>query len=380
MNLQPYDLEQLPLQLLIVKTDFMPENLTLNTFAQLTAETRNVIRQAQMRTAKVIHSEMLYAYLSVGRLIVEYEQGGADRAEYGKQTIQKLSEALTAEFGRGYGVRSLERMRKVYLVYGDRISTLPMSKSESGGADLSEAFQLPYTHYSTLAYLNDPNERSFYEIEAARGGWSVTQLRRQIGAGVYERLLLSDNATPEQLAEHGHIITDPTDAVRNPYILEFLGIDSGTDFKESDLEAAVIRRIEQFMLELGRGFLFAGRQKRISIAGADYYVDLVFYNRYLKCFVLIDLKTTKFYPEYVGQMQTYCRFFDENERDAGETSTVGIIVCLEGGHPELVHYAIPKDSNIYAADYQLKLPDKDELMRQIRIAENSLRADEDEAD
>ena len=239
---------------------------------------------------------MVYTYYEIGRMIVEDEQQGKERAEYGKQVLKELSKRLTTEFGKGFSERNLEQMRQFYLTYSiSQKSSAKLQESENEIITISATplpkFNLSWSHYLKLMRIENPGERSFYEIECASNNWSLRELQRQFNSALYERLALSrDKEGVKQLAEKGQIIKKPTDLLKDPYILEFLDLPDHHKYSESDLEQALIDKLENFLLELGKGFTFAGRQVRLTIDEKHFKVDLVFFNRILKCFVVIDLK------------------------------------------------------------------------------------------
>ncbi len=226
-------------------------------------------------------------------------------------------------------------------------------------------FQLSWSQYVFLIAMDNPEERSFYEIEAAANGWTLPELKRQFDSGLYERLVLSrDKDEVRRLAKEGQIITEPRDLLKEPYVLEFLGLDEKTKYSESDLEAAIIDKLEHFLLELGKGFLFEARQKRFTFGEEHFFVDLVFYNRLLRCYVLIDLKIGKITHQDLGQMQMYVNYFDRYVRLNDEHQTVGIILCRKK-HDALVEITLPKGANIHASEYQLYLPSKEDLKKRL---------------
>jgi len=323
----------------------------------LLREVRDLILSARKA---VVHSVDLIQVLTnfeIGRRIVEHEQGGAERAEYGRTLLKGLAASLTAEFGRGFSKRNLEYMRKFYLAYQDRlIAQMP-------SAQFISPFKLSWSQYVFLISIDNPDERSFYEIEAASNGWTLPELKRQFNSGLYERLALSrDQDGVRKLAAEGQIISRPEDLLKEPYVLEFLGLDEKARYSESDLETAIIDRLEHFLLELGKGFLFEARQKRFTFDEEHFFVDLVFYNRLLRCYVLIDLKIGKLAHQHLGQMQMYVNYFDRLVKLDDEHPTVGMILCRKK-NDALVEITLPKDANIHAKEYQLYLPDK-ELLRQ----------------
>ena len=334
-----------------------------------------------------VHSVDLLQVLTnfeIGRRIVDHEQQGAERAEYGKALLKDLSTELTAEFGRGFSRSNLEYMRKFYFAYKDR--ALPISQMLSGkladdrkglalsgkssktelllvAAKADRPFSLSWSQYVFLVSITDPEERRFYEIEASDKGWTLPELKRQFNSGLFERLALSrDKDGIRKLAAEGQIISRPEDLMKEPYVLEFLGLDERTKYSESDLESAIIDKIEHFLLELGKGFLFEARQKRFTFDEEHFFVDLVFYNRLLRCYVLLDLKIGKLSHQNLGQMQMYVNYFDRFVKLADENPTIGIVLCKKK-HDALVEITLPQGANIHAREYQLYLPDK-ELLRQ----------------
>ena len=323
----------------------------------------------------------------IGRRIVEHEQKGSSRAEYGKRVLGELAERLTAEFGRGFSRSNLEYMRKFFLTYRNRLpekSQMPSGKLRSkpqkksqtpsgewpeivqpGVAHVAAPFRLSWSQYVFLMGINDDQERSFYEIESANSGWTLPEIKRQFNAGLYERLALSrDKGGIRKLAREGQAVAGPHDLLKEPYVLEFLGLGEKANYSESDLESAVIGKLEHFLLELGKGFLFEARQKRFTFDEDHFFVDLVFYNRLLRCYVLIDLKIGKLTHQDLGQMQMYVNYFDRRVKTEIEHPTVGIILCKKK-HDALVEITLPKGAHIHAKEYRLYLPSKEELRRKL---------------
>jgi predicted nuclease of restriction endonuclease-like (RecB) superfamily len=294
---------------------------------------------------------MTTTYWEIGRRIVEEEQNGKVRAKYGKAIIKNLSDELTKEFGKGFSVDNLENMRRFYLTY---------QKSET----LSRNFKLSWSHYIFLTRINNPDERNFYEIESIENSWSLRELKRQFNSGLFERLLLSkDKSKVKELSTQGQIIQNIDDLIKDPYILEFTGLPEQVSYSESDLEQKLIDKLEHFLLELGKGFTFVARQKRITIDEKHFKVDLVFYNRLLRCFVVIDLKIGELKHQDIGQMMMYVNYFDRIEKQDDENSTIGIILCKDKSKT-LVEMTLPKDNNqIYASKYLTVLPKKEEFMK-----------------
>lgn len=371
--------------------------------APLIAEVRHLIQSARRGAAAVVDTFQVLTNFEIGRRIVEHEQKGERRAEYGAALVKELSVRLTEEFGRGFSPVNLSHMRRFYLMWQHRVhifqqpaeklasTTIPQTPSAKLGISeicqkpagrlvAGEIFQSPteklraipisaqpmrkspftlsWTHYVELLPNKDPDERSFYEIEAANSGWSVPELRRQKATCLYERLALSrDKAGIKRLAREGQLITKPEDLFKEPLVLDFLGLSERVSYSESDLESALLNHLEKFLLELGKGFLFEARQKRFTFDGDHYYLDLVFYNRLLRCYVVIDLKLDKLTHQDLGQMQMYVNHYDRNVRLPDENPTVGLMLCKEK-KDAVVKLTLPKDANIHAKEYQLYLPAK----------------------
>ncbi len=359
--------------------------------AVLFREIRELILSARKAVVRNIDAIQVITSFEIGRRIVKHEQKGSARAQYGKQLLVDLSTHLTNEFGRGFSRSNLEYMRKFYLAYHDRsgqirqmasakykdtsvseISQMPSGKSTvalksqiRSGKSIKPAFCLSWSQYVFLAGIKDEDARSFYEIEAASNNWTLPELTRQFNSGLYERLALSrDKEGVRKLAKEGQIISKQEDLLKEPYVLEFLGLDENARYSESDLESAIIDKLEHFLLELGKGFLFEARQKRFTFDEDHFFVDLVFYNRLIGCYVLIDLKIGKLTHQDLGQMQMYVNYFDRYVKTKEEGSTVGIILCRKK-REALVKITLPKDANIHAKEYRLYLPSKEELRRKL---------------
>lgn len=314
-------------------------------------EIRGLLKSARESIVSNVNSTMTKTYFLIGKRIVEEEQNGNERAEYGKSLIKNLSLELTKEFGKGFSQRNLEQMRKFYKVY-----EIPQT--------LSAEFKLSWSHYLILMKMNSIAERNFYEIEAVENNWSLRELRRQIDSALYERLALSrDKEKVKELAFKGQIIEKPKDIIKNPYILEFLGLEEESGYSENDLETAIINHLEKFIMELGKGFLFQGRQVRFTFDEEHFFVDLVFYNRLLKCFVLIDLKIGKLKHQDLGQMQMYVNYYDRFVKLPEENKTIGIIICKDK-NDTLVKMTLPEDNQqIFASRYMTVLPSKEEFKK-----------------
>lgn len=315
-----------------------------------------LLHNARSQVMRAVNTTMVHTYFEIGRLIVEHEQGGQEKAGYGKETLKDLSSSLLDEFGKGFSVDNLENMRKFYLTYG---------KSET----VSRKFDLSWSHYVFLMRL-DERERNFYELESRENNWSLRELKRQFDTALFDRLRLSkDKEGVKALNAKGQIITKPQDAVKDPYVLEFLGLKEDTSYSESELEQAIIDKIEHFLLELGKGFAFVGRQKRFTFDEQHFFVDLVFYNRLLKCFVLIDLKIGDLKHQDLGQIQMYVNYYDRFVKTEDETPTIGIVLCRDK-NDSVVEITLPENNKkIFASQYKTYLPSKEEFMAQIDEAE-----------
>lgn len=340
---------------------------------KLYLNTVDLIQYARSLAVKQVNFIQLMTYYSIGRWIVEEQQEGSTRAKYGQQVIKNLSEKLLNEFGRGFSGDTLKNARKFYLIYKERISDTVFSlfaieKSETVFSLLNEdvPFQLSWSHYLQLMRIENANERNFYEIEAAKSNWSVRTLQRQYNSSLYERLALSkDKSDILRLSAEGNIIAKPQDIIKQPTVLEFLGIEEKAKYVESDLESAIIDKLQKFLLEMGKGYLFEARQKRFTFNEDNFYVDLVTYNRLLHCYVLIDLKVDKLTHQDIGQMQMYVNYYDRYEKLDTENPTIGILLCKEK-NDALVEITLPKDANIYASEYKLYLPDKKVLQDKLK--------------
>lgn len=352
-----------------------------------------LVKTARGQAARQTNTLMVFTYYQLGRLIINNEQGGINRAVYGKETIKVLSKHLTKEFGDGFSERNLDQMRAFYLAYRNRNAdfqipqtlsaessstsskkpqtlsakslSLPQS-SKTPRSSFVNLFPLSWSHYTLLSRIKNSNERSFYEIESLQGNWSVRELQRQYDGSLFERLSLSKNKTKlKQLAKRGQLVQKPEDILKSTYLLEFLGLESKASYTETDLEGAIISKIEHFLVEMGKGFLFQGRQMRFTFDGDDFFVDLVLYNRLLQCFVLIDLKIGKIKHQDIGQMQMYVNYYDRYIKTKCEKPTIGIIICKDKSDA-VVEITLPKDNKtIFAKEYKLYLPSKTELMKLI---------------
>lgn len=323
-----------------------------------------VIQHARQQVKQAVNQQMVHAYWHIGRLIVEQEQQGQERAEYGKQQLSQLSRRLKNEFGKGFDVTNLRNMRRFYLAF-------PIRETVS--------LELSWSHYNLLARIDKPAAREWYLSEAVQQNWSVRALERQIGVLYYERLLASKEKAPlEQEAQikTAELLESPKDYLRDPYILDFLNLQDKT-YQESDLEQAIISNLQQFLLELGKGFAFVERQQRIRTDDGDYFIDLVFYNFHLKCFLLIDLKMHKLTHQDVGQMDMYVRMYEEQKRRADDNPTIGLILCSERNHTVAKYSVLNESKHLFASKYVTELPSEEELQKEIeRERENLVRIQE----
>lgn len=347
-----------------------------------------LVRNAKSNLARNTNSIMVFTYLQLGRLIVENKQSGNAKAKYGESTLKIMSDKLTKEFGKGFSVSNLEQMRTFYLLYKFRIpksqplagkskGIIPLKKVRSkirvnpisqpvAGKSFMSLFPLSWTHYAILCKIENKNERSFYEIESLAGNWGKRELERQINSGLFERLALSkDKQKVRQLASKGQVVEKPEDILKSSLVLEFLGLDEKDSYNETDLESAIISKIEIFLLEMGKGFLFQGRQVRFSFDEESFYVDLVLYNRLLKCFVLVDLKIGKLKHQDIGQMQMYVNYYDRYVKHDSENPSIGIIIC-KNKSDAVIEITLPKgNKQIFASQYKLYLPTKAVLKKLI---------------
>jgi len=343
----------------------------------LLAEVRALIVSARNAAASTVNTLQVLTNFEIGRRIVEHEQKGEARAEYGAALLKQPSARLTDEFGKGFSVSNLQLMRLFFVEFSPRIQQTPSVKlpepgarhcaviSQTGSGKSRNPFILSWSHYVLLLTIKGRDERSFYEIEATNGDWSLSELKRQKASALYERLALSrDKDGIRKLAEEGQVVTRPEDVLREPYVLEFLGIDEKAGYSETDLETAIIDHLQHFLLELGKGFLFEARQKRFTFDEDHFYVDLVFYNRLLRCYVIIDLKLDKLTHQDLGQMQMYVNYFDRHVKLPDENPTVGLVLC-KSKKDAIVKLTLPKDANIHAREYQLYLPSKELLRRKL---------------
>lgn len=323
-------------------------------YGNMINEIKEVLQSARQNVAQQVNTELLTTYWNIGRIIVEYEQQNNERAEYGQQTLKELSRVLTKEFGKGFSRSNLQNMRAFYLAY-------PICQTVSG--------KLTWSHYCELLSVSNLNKRSFYEKEAINSVWSVREMKRQMATSLYERLLLSDGKANKEtiiaLAQNGIEMASPADIIKDPYVFEFLGIPENKPVMENDLEKALVQQIEKFLLELGRGFMFVGTQQRVTLNNNHYYVDMVFYNKLLRAYVLIELKTVKLMPEAVGQLNMYLNYYAAEVNDSDDNPPIGIILCTDKSNVEAEYALGGLSNNIFASRYTYVIPNKEELIAQV---------------
>lgn len=323
----------------------------------LIEQIQTVLFESRKNVAKEVNTQLLQAYWNIGRLIIEYEQDNNIRAEYGKQTLKEISKTLTNKIGRGFSVSNLQFMRRFFQKY--KMEQIQQTAS----------VKLSWSHYCELLTITDDKERSFYEKEAEKSNWSFRELKRQIDSSLFQRLLLSEgNANKEkvlELSQKGIEVAKPKDIIKDPYVFEFLGIPENKPFLEKDIEDALVRQLENFFLELGRGFMYVGRQQRVTINNTHYYVDMVFYNKILKAYVLLELKRTKLTPEAAGQLNMYLNYYQNEVNDEGDNPPIGIILCTEKDSVTTEYALGGLSNNIFASRYVLYMPDKDALISQV---------------
>ena len=317
-------------------------------------EIKDVIINSRNKIAYEVNNTMVIAYWNVGRIIVENEQNGNIKAEYGKQVIKELSKELRKILGSGFSVSNLFNMKKFYIIY-PKIQTVSR--------------KLSWSHYCELLSIENEEERNFYEKECINSNWSVRELKRQIDTSLFERLLLSDGQKNKEivykLSKEGQTLNTPLDILKEPYVFEFLDIKENKPILEKDLEIKLIKHIEEFLLELGKGFMFVGTQQRITLGNTHYYVDMVFYNKILKCYVLIDLKIGQMKPEYAGQMNMYLNYYNEEINDEYDNKPIGIILCKSKKEIALEYALGGLENNVFASTYTYYIPKKEVLINEV---------------
>ncbi|HQU86854.1 MAG TPA: PDDEXK nuclease domain-containing protein [Pyrinomonadaceae bacterium] len=318
--------------------------------------------ESRCNAYRAVNFAMTQSYWHIGCIIVEEEQNGKDRAEYGKFLIKEISKHLTANFGKGFTRSNLFYMKQFYLAF-------PKVHALRG--------ELTWTHYRLLLKVEKDEARQFYEAETVNSNWSTRELERQIDSLLFERLAMSrDKAEVLKLSKEGQILREPKDIIKDPFVLEFLDLPDNKNFLERDLEQSLLDKLQNFLLELGKGFAFVARQKRITIDGEHFYVDLVFYNFILKCFVLIDLKLRKLRHEDIGKMDFYVRYFEKEEKSANDNPTIGLILCSEKNDAIVRYTLLDESKQIFASRYKLYLPTEEELRRELEQERAQLEIEE----
>lgn len=323
-----------------------------NVFEQI----HSIIANAQTKAIRAVDNERVLMYWQIGKVIFEEEQQGKDRAEYGKFLIKSISETFKPQFGTGFSIRQLERNRQFY-------RTFPIATALRT--------QFSWTHYKNLISIDNQDKRDFYIAETEKNNWTARQLERQINSQLFERLLLSNDVQSVlAVAREEKLPTDAKEIIKDPMVLEFLGLRRETAYYEKDLETAIITHLQDFILELGNGFAFVARQKRIHLEGDEFFIDLVFYNRLLQCFVIIEIKTTKLTHQDIGQLQMYVNYYDRFEKQDFENPTIGILLCTDK-NDAVVKITLPENNNtIIASKYQLYLPTEQQLIDELKIIIN----------
>ena len=331
--------------------------ITYKKTSNIIEDARTIINSTRSSAVRSVDFCRVQMYWNLGKRIFEEEQQGKDRADYGTYLIKNLANTLESEYGSGFGVRQLEQSRQFYRIY-------PIANALRS--------QLNWTQYRLLIQISDPSKREYYELESVNNGWTARETERQIDSMLYERLLMSnDKEKVLAVARKERIPENPADIIKDPMILEFLGLERKVEYYEKDLESALIDHLQQFLLELGKGFSFIARQKRLLIEDDEYFADLVFYNRLLRCFVVIELKTKKLTHEDLGQLQMYVNYFDRNEKLPDENPTIGILLCT-AKNDEMVKMTLPKDNKtILASKYELYLPSEETLKAEVEKLANA---------
>ena len=359
----------------------MSENEIIHIDPEFYKKVSDILAQARKNAKTAVNLSMVYAYYEIGKIIVEQEQCGEKRAAYGTYLLKGLSEYLTKIYGKGYSVGNLKNMRQFYNVYSnDQIGETVFSQFENvPSVSTGRKFYLSWSHYLKLMRIKNIDERHFYEIESVKNNWSLTELKRQYSTALYERIALStDKDKVYRLALEGQIIESPQDAVKDPYILEFLGLKELPEYSESELESRIIDNLQQFLLELGTGFAFIGRQVRFTFDEEHFIVDLVFYNRLLRCFVLFDLKIGELKHQDIGQMQMYVHYYDRKVKLPDENPTIGIVLCRDKNNA-VVKMTLPEDNTqIFANKYETILPSKEALRKLLDEQISGENGDEDD--
>ncbi len=320
--------------------------------ASILTEIKNIIAGAKEKAIRAVDNERVLMYWQIGKVILEEEQQGKERADYGSYLIKYLSEQLQPEFGSGFSGRQLELFRQFYRIF-------PIANALRS--------QFTWTHYRMLMRINNQDKREYYIAESIKNNWTSRQLERQINSQLFERLLLSnDKESVLAIARGDKQPSEAKQIIKDPLVLEFLGLKREAAYYEKDLEAAIITHLQEFLLELGNGFSFVARQRRIHLEGDEFFADLVFYNRLLQCFVIIEIKTHKLTHQDIGQLQMYVNYFDRNEKLPHENATIGILLCADKNNA-VVKYSLPENSQqIFASKYEMYLPTAQQLIAEMK--------------
>ena len=346
-------------------------NINLEVVDELYIKVSSHIESARQRIQHSIDTEMVTAYWLTGREIIEEEQRGSDRAQYGSYLIKELSQRLIKTYGRGFSITTLKNARQFYLAY---LKHVPIGSALRSQLNENLNPNLGWIHYRALMRITNYQARLFYEVEAVKNNWSGRELERQINSLLFERLSKSrDKDGVLQLASKGQEINKPSDAIKDPVILEFLNIPESHQLVESRLEQALIENLQHFLLELGSGFAFIARQKRLTLDGDHYYADLVFYHTKLKCYVILDLKTSKLTHADIGQMLLYVNYFDREVRDENDSPTIGLVLCTEKSDTMVKYMLSENNQQIFASKYKLYLPSEEELKKELQKEMDQLR-------
>jgi len=340
-----------------------------------------ILTTARTNVMRTVNTEMVRSYWLVGREIVEEEQSGQARAAYGEDVVTQISSRLQSAFGKGFTTTNIKYMRLFYLAYPQLLDTSPIRHAVRDEFKTTGILNpnLSWTHYRLLTRITSPHARSFYELEADSNHWSSRELERQISSLLFERLALSrDKQGLMALATQGQEIQTPEDAIKDPVVLEFLGLPESPRLVESDLEEALLTNLQAFLLEMGRGFAFVARQQRLTLEGDHFYVDLVFYHAVLKCYILIDMKTGKLTHGDMGQMQFYVNYYDAERRTEGDNATIGLILCADKNEAVVRYTLGGTNAQVFASRYKLHLPTEQELAEEIRREMRQARPLEEE--
>ncbi len=335
------------------------KKLIQSRLAEVIQEIKGIVRSGRQTVIAQVNTQLLVTYWNIGRRVCEFEQSLPNRADYGRQTLKMLSKELTRELGKGFSVSNIQFMRRFFQNYQIQQTV---------------SVKLSWSHYCELLAISDADKRHFYEKECELASWSVRELKRQIETSLFERLLLSKGQDNKErvlsLSRQGNVIAKPADIIQDPYVFEFLGLPEDKPLLEGELERALVLQIEKFLLELGKGFMFVGTQQRVTLNNTHYYVDMVFYNKILRAYILVELKTTKLMPEAVGQLNMYLNYYATEVNDADDNPPIGIILCTDKDSITAEYALGGLSNNIFASKYVLYIPDKEQLIAQVAAVLN----------